>query len=63
MLLSFDPIKEFIKQTDYQFYQNLVDVLIPDVLRPIPSKSVVLVILVKMHKMVILSKIFKRNYE
>ncbi|XP_035211003.1 transcription factor RFX3-like [Stegodyphus dumicola] len=36
-LLSYDPIREFIKQTDYQFYQNLVDVLIPDVLRPIPS--------------------------
>ncbi|XP_054709063.1 DNA-binding protein RFX2-like [Uloborus diversus] len=37
LLLSYDPIKEFVKQTDYQFYQNVVDVLIPDVLRPIPS--------------------------
>ncbi|GFQ95477.1 DNA-binding protein RFX2 [Trichonephila clavata] len=36
-LINYGPIKEFIKQTDYQFYQNLVDVLIPDVLRPIPS--------------------------
>nr|XP_042911465.1 transcription factor RFX3 isoform X1 [Parasteatoda tepidariorum] len=36
-LVSCEPVKEFIKQTDYQFYQNLVDVLIPDVLRPIPS--------------------------
>ncbi|CAL1293195.1 unnamed protein product [Larinioides sclopetarius] len=36
-IVNFDPVKEFIKRTDYQFYQNLVDVLIPDVLRPIPS--------------------------
>lgn len=27
----------FSFQVDYQFYQNMVDVLIPDVLRPIPS--------------------------
>ncbi|KAG1703687.1 MHC class II regulatory factor RFX1 [Nymphon striatum] len=36
-LCRFDPIQDFVKKTDYQFYQNLVDVLIPDVLRPIPS--------------------------
>ncbi|GBM87422.1 Transcription factor RFX3 [Araneus ventricosus] len=36
-IVNFHPVKEFIKRTDYQFYQNLVDVLIPDVLRPIPS--------------------------
>ncbi|GFS39275.1 DNA-binding protein RFX2 [Nephila pilipes] len=36
-IINYGPIKEFVKQTDYQFYQNLVDVLIPDVLRPIPS--------------------------
>ena len=27
----------FVKKADYQFYQNLVEVLIPDVLRPIPA--------------------------
>ena len=28
---------EYIRNFDYQFYQNLVEVLIPDVLRSIPS--------------------------
>ncbi|GIY08215.1 MHC class II regulatory factor RFX1 [Caerostris extrusa] len=36
-LVSYKPIQEFIKQTDFQFYQNLVDVLIPDVLRLVPA--------------------------
>ncbi|XP_011066945.1 PREDICTED: DNA-binding protein RFX2 isoform X4 [Acromyrmex echinatior] len=30
-------VQDFIKKVDYTFYQNLVDVLIPNVLRPIPS--------------------------
>ncbi|XP_044018453.1 DNA-binding protein RFX2 isoform X1 [Aphidius gifuensis] len=30
-------VQEFIKTVDYTFYQNLVEVLMPDVLRPIPS--------------------------
>ena len=30
-------VLDFIRNVDYQFYQNLVDVLIPDVLRSIPS--------------------------
>uniref|UniRef100_A0ABD2VWQ9 RFX-type winged-helix domain-containing protein n=1 Tax=Trichogramma kaykai TaxID=54128 RepID=A0ABD2VWQ9_9HYME len=30
-------VQEFIKKVDYMFYQNLVEVLMPDVLRPIPS--------------------------
>ncbi|XP_037029042.1 DNA-binding protein RFX2 isoform X3 [Bradysia coprophila] len=32
-----EAVQEFVKQVDYTFYQNMVDVLIPDVLRPIPS--------------------------
>lgn len=35
-------IQQFIRRVDYLFYQNLVEVLIPDVLRPIPSKCIVL---------------------
>ncbi|XP_073976600.1 regulatory transcription factor Rfx isoform X10 [Rhodnius prolixus] len=37
MLSKFRPIQEFVKRVDFLFYQNLVQVLIPDVLRPIPS--------------------------
>ncbi|XP_076371286.1 transcription factor RFX3-like isoform X2 [Tachypleus tridentatus] len=32
-----EEIQKLVRKVDYQFYQNLVDVLIPDVLRPIPS--------------------------
>ena len=31
-------VQEFVKEADYSFYQALVEVLVPDVLRPIPSK-------------------------
>jgi len=30
-------VQAFVKKVDFDFYQNLVEVLIPDVLRPIPS--------------------------
>ncbi|XP_012288679.1 DNA-binding protein RFX2 isoform X2 [Orussus abietinus] len=30
-------VQDFIRRVDYTFYQNLVEVLMPDVLRPIPS--------------------------
>ncbi|XP_046741895.1 DNA-binding protein RFX2 isoform X2 [Diprion similis] len=30
-------VQDFIRRVDYTFYQNLVQVLMPDVLRPIPS--------------------------
>ncbi|XP_011194978.2 DNA-binding protein RFX2 [Zeugodacus cucurbitae] len=30
-------VQKFIKEVDYQFYQNMVDVIIPDVLRSIPN--------------------------
>ncbi|KAK7082837.1 Transcription factor rfx3 [Halocaridina rubra] len=36
-LLRAHPIIDFVRSFDYQFYQNLVEVLIPDVLRSIPS--------------------------
>ncbi|XP_050710718.1 DNA-binding protein RFX2-like [Eriocheir sinensis] len=36
-LLRSPPVLEYIRNFDYQFYQNLVEVLIPDVLRSIPS--------------------------
>uniref|UniRef100_A0A0P5J0A2 Transcription factor RFX3 n=1 Tax=Daphnia magna TaxID=35525 RepID=A0A0P5J0A2_9CRUS len=32
-----EPVLIFVKKADYQFYQSLVEVLIPDVLRPIPG--------------------------
>jgi regulatory factor X 1/2/3 len=36
-LCQCEVIQTFMKQVDFQFYQNIVDVLIPDVLRPIPQ--------------------------
>lgn len=36
-LCKLQPIQEFMRSVDYVFYQNIVQVLIPDVLRPIPS--------------------------
>ena len=37
ILSQCEPVLTFVKKADYQFYQNLVEVLIPDVLRPIPA--------------------------
>lgn len=37
ILCKFEPVQKFVRIVDYRFYQNLVYVLIPDVLRPIPS--------------------------
>lgn len=36
-LCQLDVVQQFVRQVDFAFYQSLVDVLIPDVLRPIPS--------------------------
>lgn len=36
-LCALEPVQVFMRQVDMQFYQNLVQVLLPDVLRPIPS--------------------------
>ena len=32
-----EAVQEYVKRSDFSFYQALVEVLIPDVLRPIPS--------------------------
>ncbi|XP_067935549.1 transcription factor RFX3-like [Watersipora subatra] len=37
MMSRVTEVQIFIKQMDYQFYQSLTEVLIPDVLRPIPG--------------------------
>ena len=37
-LCDWPPVQDYVKTMDYLFYQNLVEVLIPDVLRAIPSK-------------------------
>lgn len=36
-LCTVQPIQVFILEVDFVFYQNVVEVLLPDVLRPIPS--------------------------
>lgn len=36
-MCQLEGVQQFVRQVDFAFYQNLVDVLIPDVLRPIPS--------------------------
>ncbi|XP_037089452.1 DNA-binding protein RFX2-like [Pollicipes pollicipes] len=36
-LCDWPPVQDYVKTMDYLFYQNLVEVLIPDVLRAIPS--------------------------
>ncbi|KAL5016555.1 hypothetical protein ScPMuIL_006144 [Solemya velum] len=37
ILCKYEPVQKFVRRSDYAFYQALVEVLIPDVLRPIPS--------------------------
>ncbi|XP_035783156.1 DNA-binding protein RFX2-like isoform X3 [Anopheles albimanus] len=37
LLTQCEPVQEFVKDVDFKFYQNMVEVLIPDVLRPIPT--------------------------
>jgi len=32
-----EPVQQYVRRSDFAFYQALVEVLIPDVLRPIPS--------------------------
>ncbi|ESO86633.1 hypothetical protein LOTGIDRAFT_235257 [Lottia gigantea] len=36
-LCKYDPVHVFVRKSDYAFYQAIIEVLIPDVLRPIPS--------------------------
>nr|XP_012559397.1 DNA-binding protein RFX2 isoform X2 [Hydra vulgaris] len=37
VLCKYKPMQEFIKETDYLLYQKLVTLLVPDVLRAVPS--------------------------
>ena len=39
VMCKYEPVQKYVRKSDYAFYQALVEVLIPDVLRPIPSKS------------------------
>lgn len=39
-LCTLPVVQEFVQTMDFQFYQVVVDVLIPNVLKPIPSKRV-----------------------
>ena len=39
-LCQTDPVQDYVKHYDHVLYQGLVEVLIPDVLRPIPSKFI-----------------------
>ncbi|CAG9819392.1 unnamed protein product [Phaedon cochleariae] len=36
-LCSLEPVQQFMRQIDLVFYQNLIQVLVPDVLKPIPA--------------------------
>ena len=37
-LCGMAAIQQYVRQTDYMFYQTIVGILVPDVLRPIPSQ-------------------------
>ncbi len=41
-MCKMESVQKYVRKSDYNFYQALVEVLIPDVLRPIPSKSLLL---------------------
>lgn len=36
-LCNLEPVQHFMRQVDLIFYQNLIQVLVPDVLKPIPA--------------------------
>lgn len=38
LLCTVKEVQDYIRETDFQFYQNIVGILVPDVLRPIPSE-------------------------
>lgn len=44
LLCKYDPVLRWSRDCDNSLYQGLVEILIPDVLRPIPSKAVVHVV-------------------
>lgn len=38
LLSKMNVVQNFVNTVDYNLYQNIVEMLLPDVLRPIPSK-------------------------
>jgi len=38
-LCKYEPVRLWMKSCDHILYQALVEILIPDVLRPVPSKN------------------------
>ena len=46
LLCVYEPLMAWVRKSDYAFYQALVEVLIPDVLRPIPSEFVLIFVTV-----------------
>lgn len=39
LLCKYEPLLQWTRECDNMLYQTLVEMLIPDVLRPIPSES------------------------
>jgi hypothetical protein len=44
-LSLYPPVHKFVRKSDYAFFQALVEVLIPDVLRPIPSEYLISILI------------------
>ena len=45
LVSKMSAVQKFVRRSDYAFYQALVEVLIPDVLRPIPSECACLLLI------------------
>jgi hypothetical protein len=41
MICHMKAVQEFVKEVDYMLYQKIVNILLPDVLRPIPSNYII----------------------
>lgn len=39
LVCKMKAVQEFVKNVDYKFYQHILETLLPNVLRPIPSKN------------------------
>jgi len=37
-LCGMPAVQQYVRRSDYVFYQTIVGILVPDVLRPIPSQ-------------------------
>lgn len=48
-LCELPAVQQYVLESDYAFYQALVQVLIPDVLRPIPGMCRVACVLARAH--------------